>query len=122
MRSNKEKMWDNLMNWDTEFQVQIESMENMENMDASPPGASAQNLVGNVDSMSFMDRHAFAVSNTTRSMDASMTPPTSTIKLFTNAQPFPPTRTPRGSLHLVITCTNQSVRNQQSHLSTDICL
>jgi hypothetical protein len=34
MRSNKEQMWDNLMNWDTEFQVQIENMENMENMDA----------------------------------------------------------------------------------------
>jgi hypothetical protein len=32
-------MWDNLMNWDTEFQVQIENMENMENMDAAPPGA-----------------------------------------------------------------------------------
>jgi hypothetical protein len=24
MRSNKEQMWDNIMNWDTEFQVQIE--------------------------------------------------------------------------------------------------
>jgi hypothetical protein len=29
MRSNKEQMWDNLMNWVTEFQVQIENMENM---------------------------------------------------------------------------------------------
>jgi hypothetical protein len=37
MRSNKEKMWENLMTWDTEFQVQIENMENMGNMDAAPP-------------------------------------------------------------------------------------
>jgi hypothetical protein len=36
-RSNKEKMWDNLMNWDTEFQVQIENMENIENMDDASP-------------------------------------------------------------------------------------
>jgi hypothetical protein len=61
MRSNKEQMWDNLINWDTEFQVQIENMENMGNLDAAPPGASAQNLVGSVDYMSFMDRHASAV-------------------------------------------------------------
>jgi hypothetical protein len=54
MRSNKEKMWDNIMNWDTEFQVQIENMENMENMDAAPPGSAAHNLVGSVDYMSFM--------------------------------------------------------------------
>jgi hypothetical protein len=56
MRSNKEHMWDNLMNWDTDFQVQIENMENMENMDAAPSGAAAQNLVGSVDYISFMDQ------------------------------------------------------------------
>jgi hypothetical protein len=49
MRSNKEQMWDNIMNWDTEFQVQIENMENRGNLDAAPPGAAAQNLVGSVD-------------------------------------------------------------------------
>jgi hypothetical protein len=85
MRSNKKQMWDNIMNWDTEFQVQIENMGNMENMDATPPGAAAQNLVGSVDSMPFMDRHASAVSNNPRSMDASIKPPTSTSKLFPNA-------------------------------------
>jgi hypothetical protein len=53
MRYNKEHMWDNLMNWDTEFQVQIENMENMGNMDTAPPGAAANNLVGSVDSISF---------------------------------------------------------------------
>jgi hypothetical protein len=41
IRSNKEQMWDNLINWDTEFQVQIENMNNIENMDAAPPGAAA---------------------------------------------------------------------------------
>jgi hypothetical protein len=75
MGSNKERIWDNLMNWDTEFQVQIENMKNMEIMDAAPPGVAARNLVGSVDYMSFMDRHASAVSNNPRSMDASMTPP-----------------------------------------------
>jgi hypothetical protein len=86
MRSNKEKMWDNLLNWDTEFRVQIENMEkNMGNLDAAPPGAVAQNLVGSVDSMSFMDRHASDVSNTPRSMDASLKPPTYTSKMFPNA-------------------------------------
>jgi hypothetical protein len=61
-------------------------MENMGNIDVVPPGAAAHNLVGSVDSMSFMDRHASAVSNNPRSMDASMTPPpTSTSKLFPNA-------------------------------------
>jgi hypothetical protein len=89
MRSNKEKVWDNLMNWDTEFQVQIENMENMGNLDAAPPGAAAQNFVGSVDSMSFMDRHASAVSNNPRSMDAILKPPTSTSKLFPNATPPP---------------------------------
>jgi hypothetical protein len=49
MRSKKEQMWDNIMNWDTEFQVQIENMENRGNLDAAPPGAAAQNLVGSVD-------------------------------------------------------------------------
>jgi hypothetical protein len=44
-------MWDTLMNWDTEFQVQIENMENMENMDAAAPRAADQNLVGSVDYM-----------------------------------------------------------------------
>jgi hypothetical protein len=88
MRSNKEQMWENLMNWDTEFQVQIENMEHMENMDAAPPGAAARNLVGSVDSMSFMDRHASAVSNNPRSMDASMKPPTSTSIFFPNAPPI----------------------------------
>jgi hypothetical protein len=63
MRSNKEKMSDNLMNWDTEFQVQIENMENMGNIDAAPPGAATQNLVGSVDSISFMDHHASDVSS-----------------------------------------------------------
>jgi hypothetical protein len=86
MRSNKEKMWDNLMNWDTEFQVQIENMENMGNMDAAPPGAVSQNLVGSVDYlMSFMDRHASDVSNNPRIMDPRLNPPTSTSKLFPNA-------------------------------------
>jgi hypothetical protein len=85
MRSNKEQMWDNTMNWDTEFQVQIENMENMENLDAVPRGAAAQNLVGSVDYMPFMDRHASAVSNNPRIMDASMKPPISTSKLFPNA-------------------------------------
>jgi hypothetical protein len=54
-------------------------MENMENMDAAPPGVAAQNLVVTVDPMSFMDCHASTVSNKPRSMDASMNPPTSTI-------------------------------------------
>jgi hypothetical protein len=67
-------MWDNLMNWDTEFQVQIENMENMENMDAAPQGAAYQNLVASVDYMSFMDHHVSAVSNNPISMDASTTP------------------------------------------------
>jgi hypothetical protein len=80
-------MWDNLVNWDTEFQVQIENMENMGNMDAAPPGFAAQNLAGSVDYMSFMDRRASDVSNNPRSMDASMNPPTSTSKLFPNAPP-----------------------------------
>jgi hypothetical protein len=78
-------MWDNIMNWDTEFQVQIENMENMGNLDDAPPGFAAQNLVGTVDSMSFMDRHASAVSKNPRSMDASLNPPTHTSKLFPNA-------------------------------------
>jgi hypothetical protein len=81
-------MWDNLMNWDTKFQVQIENMENIGNLDAVPPGAAAQNLVASVDSMSFMDHHASAVSNNPRSMDASLKPPTSTSKLFPNACPM----------------------------------
>jgi hypothetical protein len=93
MRSNKEQMWDNLMNWDTEFQVQIENMENMGNLDAAPLGAAAQNLMGSVDSMSFVDRHASAVSNNPRSMDASLKTPTSTSKLFTNAT-LPPHMNP----------------------------
>jgi hypothetical protein len=59
-------------------------------MDAAPPGAAAQYLVGIVDSMSFMDRHASAVSNNHRIMDASMKPPTYTSKLFTNTN-LPPT-------------------------------
>jgi hypothetical protein len=66
MRSNKEKMWENLMNWDTDFQVQIENMENMRNLDTAPPGAAAQNLVSSVDSIFFMDRHASGVSNNPR--------------------------------------------------------
>jgi hypothetical protein len=78
------------MNWDTEFQVQIENMENMGNMDAAPPGDAAQILVGSVDSMSFMDRHASSVSNNPRRMDTSMKPPTSTSKLFPN-DTLPPT-------------------------------
>jgi hypothetical protein len=85
MRSKKEQMWDNFMTWDTEFQVQIENMENMGNMDAAPPGNAAQNLVGNVYSMYFMDCHASAVYNNPRSMDASLKPPTSNSKLFLNA-------------------------------------
>jgi hypothetical protein len=89
MRSNKEKMWDNLMNWDTEFQAQIENMENMENMDAAPPEAAAQNFVGSVDYISFMDINAFTVSNNHRSVYAIMTPPTSTSKLFPNATRSP---------------------------------
>jgi hypothetical protein len=64
---------------------------NMENMDAAPPGAAAQNLVGSVDYMSFMDRPEYTVSNNPRSMDASMKPPTSTIKLFPNVTLTPPT-------------------------------
>jgi hypothetical protein len=67
-------MWDNLMTWDTEFQVQIENMENMETTNASPPEAAAHNLVGSVDAMYFMDRHASAESNNPRSTDASVTP------------------------------------------------
>jgi hypothetical protein len=90
MISNKEQMWDNLMNWDTEFQVQIENMKNMENMDAAPPGAAAQTLVGSVDSISFMDRHTSAVSNNPRSMDASNTPPLPQVNCFPKP-PFPPT-------------------------------
>jgi hypothetical protein len=85
MRSNKEQMLENIMNWDTEFQVHIENMENMGNLDAVPPGAAAQNLVGSIDYMSFMDRHSSALSNNPRSMDASLNPPTSKSKLFTNA-------------------------------------
>jgi hypothetical protein len=86
MRSNKEKMWDNLMNWDTEFQVQIENMKNMGNLDAAPPGAAAHNLVGSVDYMSFMDRHASDVSNNPRSMDASLKPVLPPVNCF----PMPP--------------------------------
>jgi hypothetical protein len=86
MRSNKEKMWENLLSWDTEFQVQIESMDNV---DAQSPGpaAAAQNLVGSVDYVYFMDRHASTVSNNPRSMAARMKPPTSTSKMFPNAPP-----------------------------------
>jgi hypothetical protein len=90
MRFKKEEIWDNLMNWDAEFQVQIENMENMETWDAVPPGAAAQNLVGSVDYMSFMDRHASAVSNNPRSMYASMKPPIYTNNFFPNAT-LPPT-------------------------------
>jgi hypothetical protein len=90
VRSNKEKMWDNLMNWDKEFQVQIKNMESMENMYAAPPGSAAQNLVGSVDFMSLMDHHASEVSNNPRSMYASMKAPISTSKLFPNAN-LPPT-------------------------------
>jgi hypothetical protein len=57
-------------------------MENMGNVDAAPPGAAAQNLVGSVDSMFFMDRHASDVSNNPRIMDASLKPSTSTSKNF----------------------------------------
>jgi hypothetical protein len=63
------------MNWDTKFQVHIENMENMGNLDAAPPGAAAHNLVASVYSMSFMERHESAVSNNPRSMDASLKPP-----------------------------------------------
>jgi len=94
MRSNKEQMWDNLMNWDTEFQVQIENMENMGNMPTVPQGAAAQNLVGSVDSMSFMDRHASAVSNNPRSMEASANPTPSKHRLFPNAT-LPPHMNPK---------------------------
>jgi hypothetical protein len=80
-------MWDNIMNWGTEFQVQIENMENMGNLDAAPPRAAAQSLVDSVDSMSFMDSHASAVTNNPRNMDARCKPPTSTSKLFTNTPP-----------------------------------
>jgi hypothetical protein len=59
----------------------------MENMDTAPPRSAAHNLVGSVDYMSFMDRHASAVSNNPRSMDASMKPPTSTSKSFPNDPP-----------------------------------
>jgi hypothetical protein len=62
----------------------------MGNLDAAPPGAAAQNLVGSVDYMSFMDRHAYDVSNNPRSMDASLKPPTSTSKLFPNVTIPPP--------------------------------
>jgi hypothetical protein len=89
MRCNKEQMWDNLMNLDEEFQFHIEIMENMGNLDAAPPGVAAQNLAGSVDSMSFMDCHASAVSNNPRSLDASLKPPTSTSKLFPNATLHP---------------------------------
>jgi hypothetical protein len=88
MRSNKEQMWDNIMNWDTEFQVQTENMENMGKLDAAPPIAAAQNLVGGVDSMSFMDLHAYAVSNNPISMDASMKPITYTSKLPPHMNPM----------------------------------
>jgi hypothetical protein len=89
MRSTKEQIWDNLMNWDTEFQVQIENMENMGNLDAVPPRTAAQNFVGIVDYMSFMDLHAYSVCNTPRSMDASLKPPTFTRNFFP-MPPFPP--------------------------------
>jgi hypothetical protein len=91
MLSNKEQMWNNIMTWDTEFQVHIENMdhiENMENMgnfDAEPTGAAAQNLVGSVNYMSFVDRHESDVSNNPRSMDASFKTPISTSKLFPNS-------------------------------------
>jgi hypothetical protein len=81
------------MNWDTEFQVQIENTENRGNLDDAPPGAAAQNLVGSVYSLSFMDRHASAVSNNPISMDASLKPHTSTSKLFPNAT-LPPILNP----------------------------
>jgi hypothetical protein len=45
MRSKKEQMCDNIMNWDTEFQVQIENMENMENINDAPPGAALCTLL-----------------------------------------------------------------------------
>jgi hypothetical protein len=93
MLSNKEQMQENIMNWDTEFQVQIENMENMGILDAAPSGDAAQNVVGSVDSMSFMDLHASAVSNNPRSIDASLKPPTSTSKLFPNSN-LPPHMNP----------------------------
>jgi hypothetical protein len=108
MRSNKEHIWDNLMNWDTEFQVQIENMENMENMDAAPTGAAAQNLVGRVDSMSFMDCHASAVSNNPRSMNASTKPPTSTFIFF----PMPP------SPHMNLTRVTPTLSNMHQSISS----
>jgi hypothetical protein len=74
MRSNKEQTWDNLMTWDKEFQIKSENMENMETTNAAPPGIAAQNLVGSVDYMYFMGRHAYAVSNNPISRDASATP------------------------------------------------
>jgi hypothetical protein len=61
----------------------------MGNLDAAPPGAETQNLVGSVDYMSFMDRHASAVSNNPRSVDASLKLPTSTSKLLPNATLLP---------------------------------
>jgi hypothetical protein len=96
------------MNWDMEFQVQIENMENIRNMDAAPPGAAARNLVGSVDSMSCMDLHAYAVSNNPRSMDASMKSPTSTSKIFPNTPPMNPMR-----VTLVRSNMYQSVSSQR---------
>jgi hypothetical protein len=93
MRSKKEQMWDNIMSWYTEFEVQIENMENMGNLDAAPPGAAAQSFMDSVDYMSFMDRHESTVSNNPRSMDASLKPPTSTSKMFPNS-PLPPHMNP----------------------------
>jgi hypothetical protein len=66
-------------------------MENMDNVDAAPPGAAAHNLVGSVDCMSFMDCHVSAVYKNPKSMDASMKPPNSTNELFPNATIPPPT-------------------------------
>jgi hypothetical protein len=71
MRSNKEQMWDIFLTWDAEFQAQI---ENMETMNAAPPGAAAQNSAGRIDYKYFMVRHASAVSNNPRSMDDSAHP------------------------------------------------
>jgi hypothetical protein len=84
-RSNKEHMWDDPIAWDTEFQVQIENIEKIATLNGEPQGAAGQNLMESVGSMSFMDRHASAVSNKSGSITASVTHQVPISRLFPNA-------------------------------------
>jgi hypothetical protein len=62
-------------------------MENLVTLKGGPQGAAAQNLVGGVDSMSFMDHRASAVSNNKGIITASATHHAPRSRLFPNATP-----------------------------------